>query len=195
MPPTRRSLLTTFLAIPALPITTLRLASAQQVPMLPRTPACGDHDGLTLAREAGPYYKPKAPLRHELFGDSPGGERITIVGFVLGEDCRPIGNSLVEIWHVDKNGDYDAEGFRLRGHQFTDDVGRWWFSTIIPALYPGRTRHYHLRVQRPGGPVLTTQLFFPHEPRNERDYLYSESLLLDISSTADGKFGRFDFVV
>jgi len=77
----------------------------------------------------------------------------------------------------------------------TDERGRWWFSTIIPALYPGRTRHYHFRVRRPGAPVLTTQLFFPNEPQNDGDRLYSPSLLLDLRDTEDGKFGRFDFVV
>jgi protocatechuate 3,4-dioxygenase beta subunit len=39
--------------------------------------------------------------------------------------------------------------------------GRYRFRTILPALYPGRTRHYHFKVQAPEQPVLTTQLYFP----------------------------------
>lgn len=195
MLPTRRSLLTAFLAIPVLPLPAIRSALAQPA-VLPLTPACGDDDDeLTLSRTAGPFYKPDAPLRRELFGDSPNGERITIAGFVLDASCRPVTNGLVEIWHADETGEYDTSGFNLRGHQFTDESGRWWFNTIVPALYPGRTRHYHLRVQRPDGSILTTQLFFPNEPHNNGDFLYSEALLLEISDTADGKFGRFDFVV
>lgn len=194
MLPTRRSLLTAFLAIPALPMVSLREAAAQRRP-LPPTPACGNDRDLTLARTAGPFYKPDAPMRHELFADSPDGERITLAGYVLDTDCRPLANSLVEIWHADETGAYDTTGFRLRAHQFTDANGRWWFGTIMPARYSGRTRHYHLRVQRRGGRLLTTQLFFPDEPANARDRLYSDALLLDIRDTADGKFGRFDFVV
>ncbi|NRP72758.1 Catechol 1,2-dioxygenase 2 [Ensifer psoraleae] len=194
MLPTRRSLLTAFLAIPALPIASIQGAAAQR-PRVPLTPACGNDRDLTLARTAGPFYKPDAPMRHELFADSPGGERITLAGYVLDRDCRPLGNSLVEIWHADETGAYDTSGFRLRAHQFTDANGRWWFATVVPARYSGRTRHYHLRVQRRGGRLLTTQLFFPNEPGNARDRLYSDALLLEISNTADGKFGRFDFVV
>ncbi|MFI0845072.1 intradiol ring-cleavage dioxygenase [Mesorhizobium sp. IMUNJ 23232] len=194
MVPTRRSLLSAFLTVPILHQLTIRKALAQSA-SLELTPACGDDDDLTLAREAGAFYKPNAPLRHELFNDAPAGESITLAGLVLDPDCQPIANSLVEIWHADETGKYDTSGFNLRGHQFTDENGRWWFSTIVPALYPGRTRHYHLRVQRPGGTVLTTQLFFPNEPRNEGDYLYSDDLLLEVSDSADGKFGRFDFVV
>jgi protocatechuate 3,4-dioxygenase beta subunit len=47
--------------------------------------------------------------------------------------------------------------------------GRYRFRTILPALYPGRTRHYHVKVQAPERPVLTTQLYFPDEPTNRRD--------------------------
>lgn len=190
MLPTRRSLLTAFLALPALPLA--ERAVAQRLPL---TPACGDDHDLTPALTAGPFYKPNAPLRHELFGDSPRGERITLAGYVLDTRCRPLAGSLVELWHADETGAYDTRGFNLRGHQMTDERGRWWFSTIVPARYPGRTRHYHFRVRRPGAAVLTTQLFFPNEPQNARDRLYMPELLMELRDTADGKFGRFDFVV
>src|SRR5690606_20374167 len=129
------------------------------------------------------------------FLDAPRGEPFTIAGYVVDNRCRPAPQSLIEIWHADENGDYDREGFRLRGHQFTDEQGRWWFNAVMPALYPGRTRHLHFRVQRPGGAVLTTQLFFPGEPGNLRDRLFDEALLITIIDAGDGRFGRFDFVV
>ena len=138
MLPTRRSLLTAFLAIPALPVAGRAVA---QRAALPLTPACGDRNDLTPARTAGPFYKPSAPLRHELSGDATGGERITIAGFVLDGDCRPVADSLVEIWHADETGAYDTGGFRFRGHQIADDRRRWWLSTIVPALETRRTPH------------------------------------------------------
>src|SRR4051794_5524169 len=83
-------------------------------------------------------------------------ERMTIAGYVLAQNCKPVGRALVELWHADQTGTYDNSGFKLRGHQFTDAEGRWRFDTIVPGLYPGRTRHYHLKAQRLGGSLLTT---------------------------------------
>ncbi|NKM15827.1 intradiol ring-cleavage dioxygenase [Rhizobium laguerreae] len=193
MPSTRRSLLTAFLTLPLIDVARMN-AFAQAAPELPLTPACDNEDELTLEREAGPFFKPNSPVNRDLYPDAPGGERITVAGFVLDNRCRPLGGSLVEIWQADENGDYDSVGFRLRGHQFTDSQGRWWFNTIVPALYPGRTRHFHFKVQRPGGRVLTTQLYFPGEARNAGDRLFDEALLLEIKQTGDGSFGRYDFV-
>lgn len=162
---------------------------------MPLTPACIDADDLTPAREAGPFFKPNSPPVRDLYSGSPDGERITVAGFVFNSRCQPLPGSLVEIWHADETGQYDRDGFRLRGHQFTDSQGRWWFNTIVPALYPGRTRHFHFKVQRPGGTLLTTQLFFPGESGNAEDWIFHESLLLALSRTGDGQFGRFDFIV
>lgn len=191
---TRRSFLTAFLALPLIDAAR-RKALAQTAPELPLTRACNDGDERTLERETGPFFKPNSPLSRDLYPDAPGGERITVAGFVLDNRCRPLAGSLVEIWHADEHGDYDSVGFRLRGHQFTDTRGRWWFNTIVPALYPGRTRHFHFKVQRPGGRVLTTQLYFPGEPGNAQDRLFHETLLLGMRDTDDGGFGQFDFVV
>jgi protocatechuate 3,4-dioxygenase beta subunit len=194
LPSTRRSLLTAFLTLPLIEAARMR-AFAQAVPELPLTPACDGGDEPSLEREAGPFFRPNSPLDRDLYPDAPGGERITVAGFVFDNRCRPLAGSFVEIWHADENGDYDSVGFRLRGHQFTDTQGRWWFNTIVPALYPGRTRHFHFKVQRPGGRLLTTQLYFPGESRNAEDRLFHEALVLDLRQAKDGQFGLFDFVV
>jgi len=192
----RRGFLTTVLAGPVLPALLPGLAAGQQVPMaLPTTPECRDDDAVTIAEEEGPYFKPNTPLRRDLAVDSPRGERVTLAGYVLDRRCQPTPDALVELWQADETGVYDNEGYRLRGHQLTDGAGRWWFTTIIPGLYSGRTRHYHVKVQRPGGRVLTTQLYFPDEPRNARDGLFDRRLLLDIRRSADGRFCRYDLVV
>jgi protocatechuate 3,4-dioxygenase beta subunit len=196
MNPTRRSVLAAFLAVPSIKAAGIFEANAVSTQSaLELTPACQDVDELTIAQTEGPYYKPSSPLKQDFAADAPHGIRITIAGFVLATDCKSINRALVELWHADEHGSYDRVGYRLRGHQFTDENGRWWFSTIIPSLYPGRTRHYHVKVQKPGGSVLTTQLYFPGEPLNERDQIFDERLLLHIRDTGDGKFGRFDFIV
>ena len=86
-------------------------------------------------------------------------------------------------------------GFRYRGHLFTDDAGRYRFRTILPALYPGRTRHYHVKVQAPQQPVLTTQLYFPDEPGNSRDGLFRRELVMRMAEAGDGLSAQFAFVL
>ena len=194
MTTSRRALISGILAMPLVRLTS-GLAHGQQAPLASLTRACEDGDEPTLAREAGPFFRPDAPSHQDLYLDAPGGEPFTLAGLVVDNRCRPAPHSLIEIWHADENGDYDLRGFRLRGHQFADEKGRWWFNTVIPAPYPGRTRHFHFRVQRPGGSVLTTQLFFPGQPANERDRLFDETLLITMTDTGEGRFGRFDFVV
>src|SRR5262249_5749605 len=83
-----------------------------------------------------------------------------------------------DVWHADEDGEYDNAGSRYRGHQFTDAEGRYRFETIVPALYSGRTRHYHVKIQPKGGRLVTTQLYFPGEPMNRRDGLYRPELEL-----------------
>ena len=63
---------------------------------------------------------------------------------------------------------------------------------IRPAV---RTRHFHVKVQAPHGPILTTQLYFPDEPRKGRDLLFDRKLLMTVDDRGDHKVARFDFVV
>ncbi|WP_455269826.1 dioxygenase family protein [Rhizobium herbae] len=191
--PTRRHLLIGFAAVPIV-LPGFGHAAGSPAQLSP-TPACSDDDDLTSAQTEGPYFTPESPEKQDFASDAPGGERMTLAGYVLTEDCRPVSKALIELWHANESGIYDNSGYKLRGHQFTDDEGKWWFETIVPGTYPGRTRHYHLKVQRAGGSVLTTQLYFPGEPLNERDRIFNASLLLDVSSTDDGQFGRYDFIV
>ena len=61
--------------------------------------------------------------------------------------------------------------------------------------YPGRTRHIHVKVQAPGQPVLTTQLYFPGESRNTSDSIFSPELLMQVQSTSNGQMATFNFVL
>jgi protocatechuate 3,4-dioxygenase beta subunit len=65
----------------------------------------------------------------------------------------------------------------------------------MSGLYPGRTRHFHVKVQAPNRPVLTTQLYFPGEPRNARDGIFNPALLMAIQDSAGGKVAAFNFVL
>jgi protocatechuate 3,4-dioxygenase beta subunit len=123
------------------------------------------------------------------------GGRLVISGLVLTTDCQPVARALLDFWQCDDAGVYDNAGFRLRGHQFTDAAGRYRLETIVPALYPGRTRHIHVKAQAPNQPVLTTQLYFPDEPGNANDRIFNQELLMEIQETADAKQATFNFVL
>jgi protocatechuate 3,4-dioxygenase beta subunit len=159
------------------------------------TPQCHDGDEPTIRQTEGPYFKPSSPQRADLVEPDGKGRPIEIAGQVLRRSCRPVARALVDLWHADERGEYDNAGFRYRGHLFTDAEGRYRFRTILPALYPGRTRHYHVKVQAPERGVLTTQLYFPDEPANRRDGLFRSDLVMRMEEAPDGLSARFDFVL
>ena len=165
------------------------LAAAVLVPLDGLAQTCGV---VTPRQTEGPFFTPNSPLRGSLLESGSKGERMVLAGQVLSRDCKPVPNALVDLWHADEQGEYDNRGYRYRGHQFTDAQGRYRFETIVPALYPGRARHYHVKVQPKGGRLLTTQLYFPGDPGNRRDGLYRPELEL---KTAKKGEGAFDFVV
>ncbi|MFD0316719.1 carbohydrate-binding protein [Streptomyces flavalbus] len=170
------------------------LASGDTVP--PLTPACDDGDDPTPPQMEGPYFKPGSPRRASLLDAGTTGTRLTVSGYVFGLACRPIGAVLLDFWQADANGAYDNTGYRLRGHQFTGADGSFTLTTIVPGLYPGRTRHIHVKVQAPNRPVLTTQLYFPNEPRNNTDTIFDPRLLMTVRDAGGGaKEAAFDFVL
>jgi protocatechuate 3,4-dioxygenase beta subunit len=163
----------------------------------PLTLACSDERKAerTVPSVTGPYFKPNSPERWDFIDAKSDGHLITLEGRVLSRSCQPVARVLLDLWHADQEGLYDEDGFRYRGHVYSDTQGRYRFHTIEPAVYPGRTRHFHFNVQAPGRAVLTTQLFFPGEPRNQSDGLFRPQLLMRISDTPKLMSAQFDFVV
>jgi protocatechuate 3,4-dioxygenase beta subunit len=166
-----------------------------QGPAQDPAPMCHDGDAPTLPEIEGPYFKPRSPLRGDLREPGITGRKVELTGLVLTHLCRPVADAVVDLWHADERGEYDNGGFRLRGHVLTDAQGHYAFLTIMPGLYPGRTRHYHIKVRAPNRPVLTTQLYFPDEPRNRRDGLFDADLLMQVAAGDDTLRARFDVVL
>ncbi|MBP3125960.1 intradiol ring-cleavage dioxygenase [Thalassospira sp. ER-Se-21-Dark] len=161
---------------------------------LPATPACGEDIGPTRAMTEGPFYSENPPEKRNFRTDT-GGTPVTLLGYVLNSACTPIANAIVDLWHADADGRYDNQGYNMRGYQRTDGQGRYYFDTIRPAEYAGRTPHYHVKITPPNGRTLTTQLYFPDEPLNELDHLFDSALLMNMHPASDGEIGRFDFVL
>jgi protocatechuate 3,4-dioxygenase beta subunit len=190
--PTRRNIVTgTVLA--ASGFLTLDAARAQ-APLNP-TPECHDGDAATARQTEGPFFKPSSPECTDLIEPGMAGQPIELVGFVLTRNCKPVANALVDLWQADDKGEYDNSGFRLRGHQRADGEGRYRFRTIVPGAYEIRTRHFHIKVAPPGGRLLTTQLYFPGEPKNAKDSLFRRELLIRTAKNEGWLAGRFDFVL
>jgi protocatechuate 3,4-dioxygenase beta subunit len=169
--------------------------AAAEAGELRATPACADDDDdPTPEQTEGPFYTPDTPRRSNLVIAGVSGAALLLTGDVVDSRCRPVRGALLDFWQADARGQYDNQGYLLRGHQFADAQGRFGLRTIVPGLYPGRTRHIHVKVQRPHGKILTTQLYFPGEPRNRTDNIF-DALLMDIRRTGAGRRATFRFVL
>jgi protocatechuate 3,4-dioxygenase beta subunit len=125
-----------------------------------------------------------------------GGTPLLVTGKVLDQNCEPIAGAKVDFWQTDDGGEYDNVGYRMRGHQFSDRDGSYALETILPGVYPGRPPHIHVKVNAPGGPILTSQIYFEGEPGNESDGLVQPSLIVPLTDTGDGgKAATFNFVL
>jgi len=187
---TRRGLLA------AAAVGSVGFATASGAQELPLTPQCDDGGPATTQQTGGPFYRALSPDKDDMAEPGSKAERVELTGFVLTRGCNPLARAVVDLWHADENGAYDEKGFRYRGRVYTDEKGRYRIRTIRPALYPGRTRHYHAKVAAGGQLLLTTQLYFPGEAGNARDGLFRKELLMRVSKSGDAALAaRFDFVV
>jgi protocatechuate 3,4-dioxygenase beta subunit len=178
----------------------------------------------TPRQTEGPFYPDKLPLDTDndllVINDAitPAvGEITHLTGRILDAKGAPVRNSLVEIWQVDHNGSYIHSGdlnrgkhdsnFQGFGRFLTGSSGEYYFRTIKPVPYPGRTPHIHFKVRKAGKELLTTQCYVKGEARNERDGIYRsmrdrkarESVTIDFAPVAGSRIGelaaRFDIVL
>ncbi len=150
----------------------------------------------TVGQTEGPYYTPSTPRRANLREPGTGGEPLVLQGLVLTPDCRPVSGAVVDIWHCDERGRYDNSSFRYRGHQFTDAAGAFRFETVRPGHYPGRTPHFHVKVQGERTGLLTTQLYFPGlRDANRRDSIYRDELRMQLGRAGGIWRAHFDFML
>lgn len=88
------------------------------------------------------------------------------------DDCGPMANVRVHIWHCDKDGNYSGYGTEtgttyLRGYQITDANGEVEFISIFPGWYPGRTCHIHFQVYVNSSYAAISQLTWEDGPKND----------------------------
>lgn len=95
--------------------------------------------------------------------------RLRIMG---ANNCAPMPNVRINIWHCDKDGNYSGYSSEagltyLRGYQMTDANGEVNFTTIFPGWYPGRVCHIHFQVYVSSAYAAISQLTFDHDVVNE----------------------------
>ena len=172
----------------------------------------------------GPFYPDKLPRDTDndliILNDSltPAiGTIAYLSGKVTDLKGNPLRNCLVEIWQVDQNGVYlHSRGgsrekidsnFQGYGRFLTDAKGNYFFRTIKPSPYSGRTPHIHMAVSAKGKRRLTTQCYIKGEPRNLKDFILKkikdrdarESLIVPFKPVKSSKIGEvtanFDIVL
>ncbi len=196
-----------FLASAALPLLTSRGAFANLLEDLTKTPS----------QTEGPFYPNKLPLDtdNDLLiineGITPAiGEITHLTGKVVDAKGNPVKNAVVEIWQCYGNGVYLHTGdsdrkkeqqdrnFQGFGRFVTGSTGEYYFRTIKPVPYPGRTPHIHYKIKKGGKHLLTTQIYVKDHPGNLRDGIFRatpegklrDSITVDFAKLKDSKIGE-----
>jgi protocatechuate 3,4-dioxygenase beta subunit len=178
----------------------------------------------TPSQTEGPFYPTRLPLDTDndliIVNNSitPAVGTIThLSGIVRDAKGKPVRNALVEIWQVDSKAAYlhprsanyakrdtNFQGF---GRFLTGMNGEYYFRTIKPVRYPGRTPHIHFKVRKGREELLTTQCYIKGEPGNARDGIFRSirnekarnALLVDFVPVKGSRIGevsaRFNIVL
>ena len=178
----------------------------------------------TPKQTEGPFYPDKLPLDTDndllIVNDTitqAVGEVTHLTGRILDAKGNPVRNALVEIWQCDSNGSYlhtksgnrdkynaHFQGF---GRFLTGSTGEYYFRTIKPVPYPGRTPHIHFKIKQRDKELLTTQCYIKGHEGNAKDGVLRglkdekgrDSLMVDFIAMKDSKIGeltaKFDLVL
>lgn len=179
---------------------------------------------LTPKQTEGPFYPDHLPLDTDndliVVNDqlTPAiGEITHLSGKILDSRGEPLRNVLVEIWQADQNGAYLHTGtnnadkrdknFQGFGRFLTGSTGEYYFRTIKPVPYPGRTPHIHFAVKMKGHEKWTTQCYIKGHPGNSKDGIYKsikdpkalEAVTIDFAPIKTSRAGElaahFDIVM
>lgn len=169
----------------------------------------------TPTQTEGPFYPDKLPLDTDndliIINDNitPAvGEITHLTGKVLDANGNPLRNAVVEIWQTDNQGSYlhsqgsptgkrDAN-FQGFGRFTTSSKGEYYFRTIKPVPYPGRTPHIHFAVNVKNKRILATQMYVKGHQQNARDGILNsirdkkvrDSVIVDFTKIKDSKIGE-----
>lgn len=173
--------------------------------------------GATESTVLGPFHVIESP-RRDLGADiadvvhHDGKERCVVRGTVRDVDGRPLPGALVDVWQADDEGLYDVQredtpNQDLRGLFTTDELGLYWFTTILPSHYPiphdgpvgrllrlvgrhpYRPAHIHFIAGAAGHSSVTTHLFLADSPYLDDDTVFGvkASLVREVRTIDDAE--------
>lgn len=138
-----------------------------------------DDCALSPKETAGPFpiITPSELVQSNIILDRKGiAMRINIIIKDKSNDCTPLPNVYVDIWHCDAQGMYSeyggnnmqredyTESHFLRGRQLTNANGEVSFISIFPGWYPSRAPHIHVEVLKTNGrSIRVSQIAFEKE--------------------------------
>jgi protocatechuate 3,4-dioxygenase beta subunit len=122
-----------------------------------------------LAKKAGSFYR--------AFG-----EIIFIQGKVTDSFNVPINGAIIEIWQtnsagkyhslLEPNSEYIDKYFSMSGRAVSDNLGNYYFVTIMPGSYLGRAPHINMNIYHQKFGKIETEFYFENHPLNQKDYQY-----------------------
>jgi hydroxyquinol 1,2-dioxygenase len=154
--------------------------------------------GATETTVLGPFFVQGAPILTvgaDIAAGKPG-ERLLIQGSVRDSDGAPIPDATIDVWHSDKEGFYDVQHYdeggdvTMRGRFTSDNSGRFWLWSIVPAFYPipddgpvgdmlraqgrhpYRPAHVHFMIAAPGCETLVTHVFIDGDKYLDSDVVF-----------------------
>jgi protocatechuate 3,4-dioxygenase beta subunit len=145
------------------------------------------------------------------------GEIIYVQGNITDSFNVPISGAIVEIWQtnsagkyqtlLDENSDLVDKNFGMSGRTTTDNLGNYYFITVMPGFYLNRSPHINFNIYHSKFGKIETEMYFQDHPRNnldyqylsytkeERDLLTAKVRLIDVFNSKSTKIAVFDIVM
>ena len=169
-------------------------------------------EGATETTVLGPFHRADAPDQANGAEISAGaaGDLLFVEGVVVDAQGGPIIGAQIDVWQADAEGFYDVQrgagDVALRARLRSNDQGRFWFRSIMPACYPipddgpvgallhatarsvWRPAHVHFMIAAPGFATLVTHVFAAGDPYLETDAVFGvkTALIADFASCPPG---------
>ena len=165
--------------------------------------------GATETTVLGPFYVGNPPVRAlgSDISDGEEGEPLWAEGTIYDADGNPLVGATVDTWHSDADGYYDVQKpeddeLHMRARFITDENGRYWFRSIVPAYYPipndgpvgkmlqsqgrhpYRPAHVHFMIAAPNHETLVTHVFLEGDPYLDSDVVFGVKNSLITALTA-----------
>ena len=147
----------------------------------------------------GPFYKAGAPFKDDLVEPGLGGTPLVLSGRILNTSGEPVAGGTLDLWQANMEGEYDRQGYTLRGRVKANGQGTYRVRLLVPKAYRAgggyRTAHVHVKAAAAEHSLITTELYVQGDPHNYDDFGTRPSLQMALQQAREGKTATFDFVL